>query len=129
LIDPVAEYNTSDSLAENEDGRAVVGGFVYRGSAIPGLVGRYIFGDFSQFTESGVNNEGRLFFLNKKDIVRGNQIKTSKIFEFTLDGQDALGLSLLGFGQDAHGEVYVLANEVGVPFGDTGVVLKIAPAP
>ena len=67
LIDPVAEYNTSDSPAENEDGRAVVGGFVYRGSAIPGLAGRYVFGDFSQFTDTGVNNAGRLFFLNKKN--------------------------------------------------------------
>jgi glucose/arabinose dehydrogenase len=129
LIDPVAEYNTSDSLAENEDGRAVVGGFVYRGSAIPGLVGRYIFGDFSQFTESGVNNAGRLFFLNKKDIVKGDRIKTSKTFEFTLYGQDELGLALLGFGQDANGELYVLANQVGTPFGDTGVVLRIDRAP
>lgn len=129
LIDPVAEYNTSDSLAENEDGRAVVGGFVYRGSAIPGLMGRYIFGDFSQFTETGINNAGRLFFLNKKDIVKDDRIKTSKTFEFTLFGQDELGLSLLGFGQDAHGELYVLANEVGTPFGETGVVLRIVPAP
>jgi glucose/arabinose dehydrogenase len=129
LIDPVAEYNTSDSLLENEDGRAVIGGFVYRGSAIPGLVGRYIFGTFSQFTESGINNAGRLFYLNKKNIVGQTFIKTSKIFEFTLYGQDALDLSLLGFGQDAHGELYVLGNEVGVPFENTGVVLKIVPAP
>ncbi len=129
LIDPVAEYNTSDSLAENEDGRAVVGGFVYRGSAIPGLVGRYIFGDFSQFTTTGVNNAGRLFYLNKKNIVKVDGVKTSKIFEFSLYGQDALGMSLLGFGQDAHGELYVLANQVGTPFGDTGVVLRIVRAP
>jgi hypothetical protein len=61
--------------------------------------------------------------------VRGNKIKESKIFEFTLMGQDRLGLSLLGFGQDASGELYVLANAVGVPFGDTGVVLKITRAP
>jgi glucose/arabinose dehydrogenase len=129
LIDPVAEYNTSDSLAENEDGRAVVGGFVYRGSSIPGLEGRYLFGDFSQFTESGVNNAGRLFYLNKKDIVKDNLVKNSKTFELALYGQDALGRSLLGFGQDASGELYVLANEVGVPFGDTGVVLRITRAP
>jgi glucose/arabinose dehydrogenase len=129
LIDPVAEYNTSDSLAENEDGRAVVGGFVYRGRGIPGLVGRYIFGDFSQFTDTGVNTAGRLFFLNKKNIVKDKFIKSSKIFEFTLHGQDALGRSLLGFGQDAHGELYVLANDVGTPFGDTGVVLRITRAP
>ncbi len=128
LIEPVAEYNTAESLEENIDGRAVVGGFVYRGSAIPPLVGRYIFGDFSRFTETGVNNDGRLFFLNKKNIVGKNGIKTSKVFEFRIAGQDALGLSLLGFGQDSSGELYVLANEVGTPFGETGVVLKIVPA-
>ncbi len=129
LIDPVAEYNTADSLDQNDDGRAVVGGFVYRGSEIPALAGRYVFGDFSRFTESGVNNDGSLFFLNKKNIVMKNRIKTSKIFQFTLYGQDRLGKSLLGFGEDAHGELYVLANETGTPFGDTGVVLKIARAP
>ncbi len=40
LIPPVAEY-------VHPDGQAVTGGFVYRGSAIPGLVGRYVFGDYS----------------------------------------------------------------------------------
>ena len=135
LIDPIAEYNTADSLDSNEDGRAVVGGFVYRGSAILGLVGRYVFGDFSRFTESGINNDGRLFFLNKKNVVRKNQIKKSKIQEFRIAGQERLGRSVLGFGQDAHGEIYVLANETGVPFGtggmfeiSTGVVLKITKA-
>ncbi len=129
LIDPVAQYNTADDLMNNEGGRAVIGGFVYRGKAIPGLVGRYVFGDFSKFTDTRVNNDGSLFFLNKKDIVRGNKIKTSKIIEFRFVDRDRLGLSVLGFGQDADGEVYVLANETGVPFGSTGVVLKIAPGP
>lgn len=40
VIDPVFDYNRS-----NGD-RSITGGFVYRGSAIPGLVGRYVFGDF-----------------------------------------------------------------------------------
>lgn len=35
--------------------------------------------------------------------------------------------SLLGFGEDAAGEFYVLANETGVPVGDTGQVLRLAP--
>jgi glucose/arabinose dehydrogenase len=135
LIDPVAEYNTADSLSENAEGRAVIGGFVYRGDAIKGLRGRYVFGDFSRFTEAGINNDGRLFHLNKKNIVRKKQVKNSKIREFVLDGQDRLGQSLMGFGQDAHGEIYVLANDTGVPFGTgplldmpTGVVLRIDPA-
>jgi len=135
LIDPIAEYNTADDLVNNKDGRAVVGGFVYRGSSIPSLVGRYVFGDFSRFTETGVNNDGRLFFLSKKNVVRKNQIKKSKIREFRLAGQDRLGMAVLGFGQDAAGELYVLANSTGVPFGTgdmfeipTGVVMRIARA-
>jgi glucose/arabinose dehydrogenase len=133
LIDPVAEYNTADDLVNNNDGRAVIGGFVYRGDAIPGLRGRYVFGDYSRFTEPpSFNNDGRLFFLNKKNIVKKKMLKESKVFEFTLAGQDMLGLAVLGFGQDANGELYVLGNATGVPFGTgdeldipTGVVLKI----
>ena len=128
LIDPLAEYNTSDSLAENFDGRSVIGGFVYRGSALRPMVGAYIFGDFSRFTESGVNNDGRLFFLSPKLNRMKGMFQSTRIFEFNIAGQDALGLSLLGFGQDSNGELYVLANEVGVPFEETGVVLKIVPS-
>ncbi|MGH2752144.1 MAG: PQQ-dependent sugar dehydrogenase [Actinomycetota bacterium] len=106
LIDPIAEY-------DHDEGIAVVGGFVYRGDAIPQLRGRYVFGDFARsFTEFG-----RLFFLNPAHRIR----------EFRLVGQDALDLKLDGFGQDAHGELYVLGNTTGTPFGDTGVVLRIAP--
>jgi hypothetical protein len=36
---------------------------------------------------------------------------------------------LLGFGRDAAGELYVLANDTGTPFGATGVVLGVAPGP
>lgn len=129
LIDPVAEYNTADSLEQNDDGRAVVGGFVYRGNQIPALAGRYVFGDYTRFVEPGENRDGRLFFLNKKNIVKENRIKESKIFEFTLMGQDKLDMAVLGFGQDAHGELYVLTNAPGVPFGDTGVIYRITRAP
>ncbi len=116
LIDPVAQY-------DHDEGIAIVGGFVYRGNDIPSLRGRYVFGDF---TRVFFGNNGRLFFLSKKDIVKTGSIKTSKISEFRLAGPDELGLSLLGFGQDANGELYVLGNMTGVPFGDTGIVLRLA---
>ncbi len=106
LLDPIAEY-------DHDEGIAVVGGFVYRGIRIPALEGRYVFGDFART----FNNDGRLFHLDA-----GGQI-----VEFALLGQNTLGLSLLGMGQDANGEVYVLASGTGTPFGDTGVVLRIAP--
>ena len=38
-IDPIAEYSHAQGIS-------ITGGFVYRGSAIPALVGRYVFGDF-----------------------------------------------------------------------------------
>lgn len=39
LSDPVAEY-------DHTLGNSITGGYVYRGTAIPGLVGRYVFADF-----------------------------------------------------------------------------------
>jgi glucose/arabinose dehydrogenase len=127
LIDPVAEYGVADDLSNNTEGRAVIGGFVYRGSAIPFLAGHYVFGDFSRFTQGGINNDGRLFYLTIKDIVKPNRILESRISEFRLVGQSAVGLAVLGLGQDAAGELYVMGNATGVPFGTTGVVMKIAP--
>ena len=105
LIDPIAEY-------DHDEGIAIVGGFVYRGEEIPPLRGRYVFGDYFH----PASGSGRLFYLQKDN----------RILEFPLVGQDALGLSVLGFGQDVSGELYVLVNETGTPFGDTGVVLRIA---
>ncbi len=136
LIDPIAEYGT------HRDGHSVIGGFVYRGTEIPGLMGRYVFGDFAQtiiFGE-GIFTNARLFALNKQNVVADGFIKKSKIVELVEKvGKKKvvpieLDLAILGFGQDASGELYVMANETGVPFGagpeldqPTGVVLKIVP--
>ncbi|MBN1236975.1 MAG: PQQ-dependent sugar dehydrogenase [Gammaproteobacteria bacterium] len=106
LIDPVAEY-------DHDEGIAVIGGFVYRGADVPDLAGRYVFGDYGT-AESG----GRLFVLGEDGSI--GELGT---------GEDAgLALRLLGFGRDAVGEIYVLANETGTPFGDTGVVLRVTGA-
>jgi len=51
VIDPVIDYPRSD-------GRSVTGGFVYRGSAIPGLVGRYVFADFASGTIWALRDNG-----------------------------------------------------------------------
>jgi hypothetical protein len=106
LIDPIAEY-------DHDEGLAVVGGFVYRGDRIPALRGRYVFGDFFH----PASGSGRLFYLARNGRIR----------ELPLVDRETLGYSLLGFGQDANGEIYVLANETGTPFGDTGVILRLAP--
>ena len=120
LLDPIAQYDT------HHEGHAIIGGFVYRGSAIPRLRGRYVFGDYSIVFRfpSGPNNFGRLFYLER------NQPKTGlrEIREFRIQGRAGLDRALLGFAQDASGEVYALVNFTGVPFGNTGEVLKLVPA-
>jgi glucose/arabinose dehydrogenase len=118
LIDPIAQYDHSEGIA-------IVGGFVYRGRAIKALRGRYVFGDYAR---AFFGNNGRLMHLLKRfdDDGHGASGK-SEIAEFKLDGQAAVGLSVLGLAQDARGEIYLLANSTGVPRGTTGVVLKLTP--
>jgi glucose/arabinose dehydrogenase len=110
LIDPIMEY-------DHTAGTAVIGGFVYHGSLIPQLDGKYVFGDFSNGPFSAPGN-GRLFYAD---------LTTDQIFEFNMDVP--LGLWLKGFGEDANGEIYVLASTKLGPSGNTGVVLELVPEP
>jgi glucose/arabinose dehydrogenase len=106
LTDPVLEY-------DHNSGSAVIGGFVYHGSLLPQLDGDYIFGDLS----NGSSN-GRLFYSN---------LSTGQINEFNMSAP--LGMWLKGFGEDANGEIYVLAGKNEGPTGTSGVVLEIVPEP
>jgi glucose/arabinose dehydrogenase len=113
LIDPLLEY-------DHTAGTAVVGGFVYHGSLIPQLQGKYVFGDFSNgaFTSPG---NGRLFYAD---------LATGQINEFILGSADLpLGLWLKGFGEDANGEIYVMGSSDLGPTGTTGVVFELVPEP
>jgi glucose/arabinose dehydrogenase len=80
---PIFEYDRDDG------GCSVTGGVVYRGSAIPGLVGAYLFTDYC---------DGRIRAIR----VAGGQTVDDHAF-------DASGSELVSFGVDAAGEVYVLS--------------------
>lgn len=113
LIDPIAQY-------DHDEGISVIGGFVYRGTAVTALTGVYVFGDWSR--SFGVP-AARLFYLTPTNTIR----------EFRLPQAQALSIFLHGFGQDAAGELYVLGNTTGIPFPNaegqkTGVVLRITTA-
>src|SRR5438270_1064843 len=111
LTNPLAEYS-------HDDGIAVLGGFVYRGSALPALSGKYVFGDLV----APGSSTGRLFYLD--------DLNSSAIRELRIGNEErSLGLLLKGFGQDANSELYVLADTNIGPTGTTGRVLKIVPAP
>lgn len=113
LIDPLLEY-------DHTAGSAVVGGFVYHGSLIPQLQGKYVFGDFSNISFAGPGN-GRIFY---------GDLNSGQINEFIIGPNDLpLGLWLKGFGEDANGEIYVMASTNLGPSGTTGVVLELVPEP
>lgn len=103
LIDPVAEY-------DHDEGIAILGGFVYRGDDLRHLRGHYVFGDFL----SPAHGAGRLFLLRPN----------GQVGEFRFRGTDGLdGAQMLGFGQDAAGEIYPLVR--GGALGG-GAVLRLA---
>ena len=111
LTDPILEY-------DHDEGIATVGGFVYHGSGIPALDGKYVFGDFSR---SFGAPDGRIFYAD---------LSTGQINEFNYAGMSSLGLFIKGFGEDANGEIYLLGSKTLGPAGNTGVVVEIlAPEP
>jgi glucose/arabinose dehydrogenase len=113
LIDPVAAY-------DHDEGVAVVGGFVYRGSAIPALRGRYVFGDYSHRPNSG---NGLVTYLDMNFNPDPNDA-TPRVVNL-VNGR--INVFVHGFGEDAAGELYVLSSKTGVPFEETGLIMKIVP--
>jgi hypothetical protein len=121
LLDPIVEYAHPGSGFSPEFGITVIGGFVYRGSESPGLVGSYIFGDFA---EAFFNPSGKLLFL---DDPTGPSPPIEQ-FQIGLDDRD-YGLFLKGFGEDENGEVYACGSTALAPTGTTGVCQRIIAMP
>jgi glucose/arabinose dehydrogenase len=81
-----------DEYAHTGGNCSVSGGYVYRGSAIPGLRGTYFYGDYCS---------GKIWAFSWKDGVK------SPTTELTND-LDSAGTAVVSFGQDNNGEVYVV---------------------
>jgi glucose/arabinose dehydrogenase len=121
LIDPISgpggvlEY-------DHGDGISITGGFVYRGTAIPELVGKYVFGDLA-LQGQPIRANGRLFYA---DLQQG----TINEFHIPDFANDILpnGLTVHGFGQDGNGELYALVTNTPAN-GTGGLIYKIIPEP
>jgi glucose/arabinose dehydrogenase len=107
LIDPIIEYPHSTAPI---NGVSVIGGYVYRGSALPKLNGVYIFGDL-------VPN-GRLFVATPSE--NGRQW-TPQVLEIANTDRSKLE-QLFSFGLDDRGEMYAL----GFGSGDGGLYRLIS---
>jgi hypothetical protein len=103
----------------SDSGHAIVGGFVYRGSTIPELWGKYVFGDLV---------DGRLFFTNTQEMKRGTGL--APLYQLSLvDGQgrpmtmqDFAGdrRTDIRFGTNTAGDLFVLAKANGKIWKVTG---------
>jgi len=82
LTDPIHQY------AHREGGCSVTGGYVYRGTALPALVGSYIYGDYCS---------GLVWTLRRNS--QGDW-QNETLF--------STGASISSFGEDEAGELYVL---------------------
>lgn len=112
LIDPVAVYPHEQN--GQSVGRAVIGGHVYRGSAVEQLRGKYVFGDMAG------ERSGRIFITEQQE-ERPWPMKEVLIPE---NENNMINEIILSFGQDHDGEMYVLTSE----FSEgTGKVYRITP--
>lgn len=110
---PSAQY-------DHDEGRAIIGGFVYRGEEIPELYGKYIFGD---------NVNGRLFYLDADSLQLGT---LTKIHELTImyEGEEQTMLEILDyyradirFGVDYDGGIFITTKPDGVIRKITGAAI------
>jgi glucose/arabinose dehydrogenase len=102
-VDPILDYDHSV-------GETVIGGYVYRGSQIPALQGRYLFGDYVA---------GKIFAVDYDGTTASNfQDITSMLFPTRTGGYTLQYPS--SFGEDANGELYI--TDIAA-----GAVYKIVP--
>ena len=116
LIDPIS--GTEGTLQyDHGDGISITGGFVYRGSGIKELMGKYVFGDLA-IQNLPPRVDGRLFYAD---------IQAGVIREFLLpqfeDDQLPNSLTVHGFGEDGEGEIYALVTNTSAN-GTGGIVYK-----
>jgi glucose/arabinose dehydrogenase len=101
LKDPVIEFRNSKNFSDGL-GNVSIGGYVYQGTAIPELSGKYIFGVLTQSDAA----DGAVFAADRT----GSTWNYSKLEIGTGTNNNELNEYVLGFGQDNSGEVYVLTN-------------------
>ncbi len=115
MTDPILEYNNCNVTADCK-GISVTGGYVYRGSHAP-WQGKYIFGDWSK---SFAVRDGHLFVASKGG--SGWTMEDARVGNIS-----GFNSYILGFGQDADGEVYIMTSDTTGPVGGLDKVYKITP--
>ena len=105
---PVAQY-------DHDEGKGISGGFVYRGSRVPELQGKYVFSELVR---------GRLFYVDADALTQGKQAEVNEL-RLTFDGTEKELIDVVGYpnpyatgtnradlrlGTDDAGELYLLTK-------------------
>jgi len=95
---------------DHDEAAAICGGYEYKGSTIPELKGKFVFGDIGT---------GKLFFVQVKDLKLGKQATIQK-WNVSMNGEPTTLAKLCGsdrvdmrFGMDSKGELYILTKADG----------------
>ncbi|WP_305784327.1 PQQ-dependent sugar dehydrogenase [Symbioplanes lichenis] len=127
---PVAAYDHNpapDWNCTTDVGVAVAGGFVYRGTTIPALYGKYIFGDLVSgwvfYTNASEMRRGgppaTIHRLNLFDAATGNAVRMQDLSAPGTPAGDPNRVDLR-FGTDRSGELYLLSKANGKVWKVTG---------
>jgi glucose/arabinose dehydrogenase len=103
-VEPIIDYGRST-------GGTVIGGYVYRGSQVPALQGKYVFGDYL--------SPAKIFALDYDGTTASNFADITPLLFPTRQGGFTLSAPS-SFGEDANGELYIV--DLGA-----GAVYKIVP--
>jgi len=120
FVEPIVEYAHPD--LPGGIGLSVIGGYVYRGTALPQFEGRYIFGDWGARFDQG---DGVLLVATPPG-EQGDQWPIEEV-EIVTNPSGRLDAFLQGFGQDAPHELYILTSQILGPTGETGKVYRLVP--
>ncbi|MBC8001198.1 MAG: PQQ-dependent sugar dehydrogenase [Opitutaceae bacterium] len=106
-VEPLIEYPHNPAWSTNHlPGLSITGGYVYRGSKLPGLQGVYLYADYAMGTIWGLRYEDGRVIANGPLHVHPKGVMPIR--------------NVAGFGEDSHGEVFIVTFE-----GDNGKVGRI----
>jgi glucose/arabinose dehydrogenase len=109
LIDPIIEYPHE---GREVSGISVIGGYLYDGTDVPALRGRYVFADWRA--------DGQLF------VAREREDDLWSVTAVPVTGD--IGSNVLSFGRTTDGELLVCTTDAGGVSGNSGAVHRIVQA-
>ena len=123
LTDPIAQYEHPNLGANSKGlpplGTSITGGFVYRGSAIPTLIGKYVFGDYNFGAINSGTTQGALLGIEET-----SPNVWSVPASIPLIGANPIATThLMAFGRDEQGELYIATEVMQGPQNDTATNL------